>query len=162
MAELSKNYDRIMKEIENTISNDEERKIVKQKVEELSEMFVDKMEMMSNIMEKDIKQLRNNEDKLNLIVRQLQKTVKEIETDIYEEDMSGEYDFEIVCPYCNAEFITDLSRMNEENDEIKCPECNNIIELDWNEDEENGCLGHCSGCHGCGGENEEIDEDDDM
>ena len=78
---------------------------------------------------------------------------------------TGEYDFEIVCPYCNNEFVTDLKLMNEEKTEIRCPECNNIIELDWNDDEDEGCQGHCDACHGCMSDdyeeyNDEENEDD--
>ena len=71
-----------------------------------------------------------------------------------------DFDFEIVCPYCNYEFVIDV---DENKTEIECPECNNLIELDWSGDVDDepsagGCLGDCHGCHGCGSE----DEDDDM
>ena len=41
--------------------------------------------------------------------------------------------------------------------EIKCPECNNTIELDWSGDleEGEGCSGHCSSCGGCHNDEEE-------
>ena len=53
--------------------------------------------------------------------------------------------------------------LDENKTEIECPECNNLIELDWSGDVDDepsagGCLGDCHGCHGCGSE----DEDDDM
>ena len=74
---------------------------------------------------KKIEQTQNSiEEKLNI----LQNSVNGIENDIYEED----YEFEIVCPYCNAEFVEDISSKTN----IKCPECNNTIELDWNVDNE--------------------------
>lgn len=50
--------------------------------------------------------------------------------------------------------------LDDEKNEIKCPECNNIIELDWNDEEEDCCSGHCSSCHGCGSEEENDDEED--
>ena len=35
----------------------------------------------------------------------------------------------------------------------KCPECGNLIELDWNgnpdDEKDKGCGGNCSGCSGC-------------
>ena len=78
-----------------------------------------------------------------------------IEKDIYAD---GEFDFEIVCPYCDYEFFIDV---DENRTEVTCPECQNVIELDWSGDtdeEENNhnCNGSCSGCHGC------DEEDDDM
>ena len=71
---------------------------------------------------------------------------------------SGEgFDFEIVCPYCEYEFIIDA---DEDKNEVECPECNNTIELDWSGDlcDDEGCSGHCHGCSSCG----DSDEDDDM
>ena len=70
-------------------------------------------------------------------------------------------DFEIVCPYCNYEFVIDV---DENKTEVECPECQNVIELDWTgdidgEDNDLGeCMGNCHGCHGC----EEEENEDDM
>ena len=76
--------------------------------------------------------------------------------------MDDEFDFEIVCPYCDNEFLIDI---NSKNLKVKCPKCNNIIELDFSgnfeENLQSGCqTGHCSGCSGCQKLNNE--EDDDM
>ena len=49
---------------------------------------------------------------------------------------------------------------DELKEEIECPECHNIIELDWDEEDCGGC---CSSCGICDEEDEEEnDEDDDM
>jgi len=170
MADLSNEYTRIISEIEKTISNDDERKIVKEKTQELSMIFIENIENLNNIINNKLKEMEERENKINNAVSQLQKTVNEIEEDIYEgEEPDGDFDFEIVCPYCNTEFVTDLSLMNLEKNEIKCPECDNIIELDWNEQDDE-CEGHCGGCHGCGHDHfeeeyedvDQNDEDDDM
>lgn len=88
-------------------------------------------------------------------IMRIEDILKEIEKDIYDEDG---YDFEIVCPYCNHEFVTEF---DDNKTEIKCPECKNIIELDWNEDDD--CEADCSCCHGsCEEETDEENEDDDM
>ena len=165
MANLGKEYERILSEIEQTISNEQEREIVKQKVSELSMLFINTMDNMSNMIYSKLKDMEEKQNNLDSKINKLQNSIDEIENDIYDED-DGEYDFEIVCPYCNNEFVTDLKLMNEEKTEIRCPECNNIIELDWNddEDEDEGCSGHCGGCHGCGEDDYEDEEDneDDM
>ncbi|MCI8519751.1 MAG: hypothetical protein HFJ51_06980 [Clostridia bacterium] len=65
-------------------------------------------------------------------------------------------DFEIVCPYCNAEFISDIS--DDPSEELRCPECGNLIEVDWHECED-GCDHNCGGdcsCDHC--EDEEVDD----
>ena len=169
MADLSNEYTRILSEIENSISNESERKVVKEKVGELSMLFIENIENLNNVINNKLKEIEERENRINNIVNQLQRTVNEIEEDIYENDESedGNFDFEIVCPYCNTEFVTDLSMLNLENSEIKCPECNNIIELDWNEEDDCGCSGDCMhGCHGCGHEHydeesEDLEQNDD-
>lgn len=148
MSNLNKEYDKIISEIEKSISNEQEREIVKQKISELSMLFINTIDKMSDIVDNKLKDMEEKQNNLDTKISKLQKVIDEIESDIYDEQV-GEYDFEIVCPYCNNEFVTDLSMMNEEKTEIRCPECNNIIELDWNDEEDEGCTGHCSSCHGC-------------
>ena len=48
---------------------------------------------------------------------------------------------------------------------LKCPKCDNIIELNWSgnlEDDidQGGCQGHCLGCHGCDDVEQDADDDD--
>ena len=88
-------------------------------------------------------------------MEKLNDNIHEITSDIYEED---EFDFEIVCPYCNHQFVVDI---NDENNlkEVKCPECKNLIELDWNEEEH--CSGHCESCSACSEELEDFDDEQD-
>lgn len=105
---------------------------------ELNEKYI---KMLSDI-DKHILELEEKQEKLTNAVLKMRETLNLIKSDIYEDD-DGNYDFEIVCPYCNHEFLADID--DDLNDEIECPECHNIIELDWN-DEEN-----CEECHkeGC-------------
>ena len=84
-------------------------------------------------------------------INSVQSAVDGIEKDIYEDDEN--YEFEIVCPYCEHEFIIDA---NEDQNAIECPECKNIIELDWSGDTNNDIESY----HNL---NKNIqDEDDDM
>jgi predicted transcriptional regulator len=157
MSTLTENYKKIILEIEQTISNDKEREIVKEKILELSALFIDQIDNLSNVADKKIEKLEEKQKYLDDKMNELQSSINEIEGDIYDEE-EGDFDFEIICPYCNNEFEIDLSIIDESKNEIRCPECNNIIELDWNGEEDEGCSGHCGGCHGCG-EDEEDDED---
>ena len=91
---------------------------------------------------------------------------KEFEDDLLESENIEEYDIQIVCPYCEEEFIVDL---DQNSLEIECPNCSNVIELDWSgnpeEDLHNtfGCgSGHCSKCKGCSNQKQNKDEDDDF
>ena len=102
------------------------------------------------------------EDGQKSIERKLAKietVVDAIDKDIYDE---SDTEFEIVCPYCNNEFISEINYEGE--NEIECPECHNIIEIDINADvdEDNyGCHGGCNKCKGCNF-NSNDDEEDDM
>jgi len=155
MAELSKNYKKIISEIEENIKEPQEREFVKSKVSELAIMFMDTIEKLLESSEKQAK----IEKKIN----NLQKSLKRIEEDIYIEDEDDEedddnddeceycnccgetmndndYEFEILCPYCNHEFVT--GKDTDLENEIECPNCHNIIELDWEE----YCDGECGEC----------------
>ena len=100
------------------------------------------------------------EDKLNALIKkqeQADRLIQELNDkmdnvyeDIYNEVQ--EENFTISCPYCNYEFDAEI---DEDFNEIRCPECGNLIELDWNgnpnddQDKGNGCSGGCSHCDGC-------------
>ena len=159
MSVLSDNYKRIVSELEAKITNPEDLEFVKEKISELSVVFMD---IIENITDKADQKMKKIEEKQRLIeakIEEVQNSVDEIESDIYVEE-DGSFDFEIVCPYCNNEFVTEIDGKSE----ITCPECNNVIELDWNDDEEEGCSGHCSSCHGCSDdfEDDEEENEDDM
>ena len=137
MSKLSEEYLKIIKDIEEHISDKEERNYVISKMSDISSLYMDIIDRITDVNSKRMENLEKHKK------------------DIYEDD---DYDFEIVCPYCNHEFVADVE--DELKEEITCPECHNIIELDWDgDDEEDGCSGCCSTCHGHDGCDEEDDHD---
>ena len=111
---------------------------------------------------KEIREIKSNQDRNERKLHELQKVVDNIKSDIYmDEGFDDNFEFEIICPYCEHEFVIDA---NENKTEIQCPDCNNTIELDWSgnldEEEKDEFIGNCAGCPGCGTSN--YDEDDDM
>ena len=154
MSVLSDNYKRIISEIEGKITNPEELDFIKEKLSELSMLFMDIIDNLTEKADEKIRQIEEKQKQIEDKMSQVESVVNEIESDIYIEE-DGNFDFEIVCPYCDNEFVAEINGKNE----ISCPDCNNIIELDWNEEEDHGCLGHCGGCHGCL-DGEEYNEDD--
>ena len=155
MSKLSNEYLKIIEDIEKHISNKEESKYVTKKIGELTALYMDLIEKSINANLDRIEEIEEQLDKV-------QETVSLIKKDIYEDE---DYDFEIVCPYCNHEFVASVE--DELKEEIECPKCHNIIELDWDgEEDEEGCSGHCCSCgfhDDCESEDdEENDEDDDM
>ena len=66
-------------------------------------------------------------------VSDLEENLKKMEED-YDELEEDMLDLEpIICPYCDFKFLIEYDASKTE---IKCPECDNLIELDWEEDEE--------------------------
>ena len=87
----------------------------------------------------------------------MEDSLNKIEKELYITD-NDNYDFEIVCPYCNYQFETEF---DENQKEVKCPECNNVIELDWSCDDD--CEDHCGdGCDSCSGCGHHHDTDQDL
>ena len=119
-----------------------------------------KLEQQIETLLGEVKELKENQKVMTNKIEKMQKVIDHIESDIYSDEG---FDFEIVCPYCEHEFVIDA---NEDKNEVECPECKNVIELDWTgdlyDDEDDGCSGHCCGCSGCGDSSDEENEDDDM
>lgn len=147
MADLGKKYEEILKEIEKKISNKNELEFIKQKMAELN------MEYINSI--NQILQIERNQNKIENKIRILQNEIANIQDDIYITDENddeygygygydqmhdNDYEFEITCPYCNYEFVTDYSYQNQK--QIECPKCHKMIELDWH----NNCDGECEHC----------------
>ncbi len=152
MGKLKNEYKSFLDDIEKNIKNKDDLEYIKQRFASFSEVVLNEMDYIMSYKEEDIKKLENRQNQIANQMAQMQQVIDNIERDIYSEDG---FDFEIICPYCNYEFIIDV---DEEKTEIECPECRNIIELDWSgnvEDDQQGCSGNCHGCHDC-------DEDDDM
>jgi hypothetical protein len=158
MSELSKKYREIMDEINEKITDEKELNFVKNKISEISIIFIDIIDRMSEIVEEKVVDIEQGQKNIENKLAKVQKVVDVIEKDIYDDD----FEIEIVCPYCNNEFMTEINE--DEENEIECPECHNIIELDLNSniDEDNGmgCSGSCHSCGGCSFEQDDDDEND--
>ena len=116
--------DKINSDIERHIKSEEEQLYIRKRVLELVDNLVSKFEDELNYNEMRFQELTRKEEFLESKLESLSETVNGITRDIYDE----EENFEIICPYCNYEFESDIG---EDIEEIKCPECGNIIELDW-------------------------------
>ncbi len=160
MGLLKNEYKSFLDDIEKNIKNKEDLEYIKERFSSFVDVVLNQMDYIMDYKEDKISELENTQKELDEKMSKMQQIIDNIEKDIYAEDG---FDFEIVCPYCNYEFIIDL---DENKTEIECPECKNTIELDWtgdieNEHDEETCQGNCHGCHGCSNE-EQDEEDDDM
>lgn len=157
MSELQTKFQAIIKRIEERIQDEEDLNFIKEQIAEVSMLYLDQLDKLVELNENKLSKIVEHEKSLEAKVRELEDSVKNMEKEFFLDD---NFDFEIVCPYCNYEFVSDFSQSVKE--EIECPECHNIIELDWNGGEEDGCFGHCSCCEEeCGHEEENEKEQED-
>lgn len=123
MSNLSNKFQNLMKDLENNLESQKDIEYAKKAISK----FVDEI---TNDIEKRMQILEESQREMEFKTNQIDKALRKIEEDIYidDEDDEEEYSFEIVCPYCNYTFETELDELTTD---IKCPECKNIIELDW-------------------------------
>ena len=162
MGIIKDNYESFIKDIEKNIKNEEDRKYVKKRMEEFLNVILDKMDTIMDYKEDEIKKMQETQENLEKKYKKMSEIIDKIEKDIYADEG---FDFEIICPYCDYEFLIDD---DENKKEVQCPNCKNIIDLEWNgevEDNYQDCSGNCSSCGGCDIElddEDDDDEDDDM
>ena len=144
MSDLKSRYQQILKELQDNIKNEKERNFVITKFQELSIIFMDIIDRLTYVTDIRVKDIEEKQKEMENKIGTVQKIVDGIENDIYEEEEP--YEFEIVCPYCNHEFLADIN--SDMVAEIECPECHNVIELDWNSDESEEEYEHnCPNCN---------------
>ena len=166
MAKLREEYNHFLEDIENNLKNKEDIEFVKVRFSTFVDKVIDEMETIINYKEQKMNDLEQKQKEIDDKMSKMQQIIDNIEKDIYSDEG---FDFEIICPYCDNQFVIDV---DEDKTEIECPVCNNMIELDWSGDleEDTDCNGSCSGCHGCDEqtdkpkkeENHEENNDDDM
>ena len=156
MSILKDEYKNFLDDIESNVKNKEDLEYIKKRFADFVDKVLNHIDYIVGYKKQEIENLEDTQKQLIERIDKMQRVIDNNEKDIYSDEGS---DFEIVCPYCNYEFVKD---MDEEKTEIECPECKNMIELDWSGDpsDDDECSGHCSGCSGC--DDQEDDEEDDM
>ena len=156
MAKLREEYNNFLKDIEKNLKNKEDLEYVKVRFSMFVDKVIDEMDMLVNYKTQKMNELEQKQKEIDDKMSKMQQIIDNIEKDIYSDEG---FDFEIICPYCDNQFVIDV---DEDKTEVECPVCNNIIELDWSGDveEDSECNGSCSGCHGCDDEPEEQQQED--
>ena len=129
MANLKKRFKEILDDIEKNIKNKDDLEYIKSQIYNVSILFLDELDKLAEFNFNKLSVMLDREKELYKKVSKMEKIISNLEKEVFS---STEGDFEIVCPYCNAEFVENLEDNTDR--EIKCPECGNTIELDWNED----------------------------
>ena len=148
LENLKKEMNNFFKDIDENIKDEKEQLYIKKRTADLVDFVTNEIEKIMNYKEDKLNALIKRQEQTDRIIQVLNDKMDNIYEDIYDESL--ENDFSISCPYCNYEFEADI---DEEFNEIRCPECGNLIELDWNgnpdDDQDKGCNGGCSHCGGC-------------
>lgn len=117
---LSSKFKEVIKNLENHIKDKKDLDFAKMQVTELTMEYL-----------KELGKVEDNYDsKFNRCLQRIDELEKKIE-EIDEENILLENDIEmepITCPYCNIKFLIEYDNTQKE---VKCPDCKNIIELDW-------------------------------
>ena len=155
MAKLREEYNNFLKDIEKNLKNKEDLEYVKVRFSMFVDKVIDEMDMLVDYKTQKMNEIEQKQKEIDDKMSKMQQIIDNIEKDIYSDEG---FDFEIICPYCDNQFVIDV---DEDKTEVECPVCNNIIELDWSGEveEDVGCNGSCSGCHGCDEESEEEQQE---
>lgn len=115
---LNNKFNEVMKNLEKNIDSEKDLRYAKEQITELTMTYLAELGNLENIYNKNIKTICK---RISDLEEKIEKMDEEIEDD--------EIDVEpITCPYCNMNFLIEY---DSNNTEVKCPECKNIIELDW-------------------------------
>lgn len=156
MSDLKKKLNAILSDLDENIKDKEDLEYVKSQIYNISMLFLDEIDKLAELNLGRLNVMIDREKELSKRISAMEKVIKNIEKEMYiaEEEM----DFTIQCPYCNAEFVEDFT--DGFKHEVKCPECDNIVQLEWCQDEECDC-GHEHNCNGECAENNNNEENDD-
>ena len=155
MARIKEEYKSFLNDMEKNLKNKEDLEYVKIRFSMFVDKVIDEMDAILEYKEQKMNSIEEKQKQIDDKMNKMQQIIDNIENDIYSEDG---FDFEIICPYCDNQFVIDV---DENRTEVECPVCNNVIELDWSGDlEDDGeCGENCMGCHGCDGEPEEEQDE---
>ena len=118
---LNKKFKEVVKNLEENITNKEDLVYSKSQITELAMVFLDELNRIESSYQEKIERCEERIDSL-------EESINKLESDFFEEDFEDEELEHIKCPYCNSNFFIEFDNTKKE---VKCPDCKNIIELDW-------------------------------
>ena len=141
MARIKEEYKSFLNDMEKNLKDKEDLEYVKIRFSMFVDKVIDEMDAILEYKEQKMNSIEEKQKQIDDKMNKMQQIIDNIENDIYSEDG---FDFEIICPYCDNQFVIDV---DENKTEVECPVCNNIIELDWSGDLEDDmdCEQDCSG-----------------
>ncbi|MFZ7133841.1 MAG: CD1247 N-terminal domain-containing protein [Eubacteriales bacterium] len=95
--------------------------------------IVEILEDMTNALEGIGDAYDDLEDYVELIDEDLMEVEDEVYgLEMFDEDDTDDY-YEINCPNCGEDFITDYEELEDDDFEVECPSCGYIVEIDTSE-----------------------------
>lgn len=120
---LNNTYKEIIQNLEKNIGNEKDLIYAKAQVTELAMGYLEELEKIESLYKEKVALCEQRLDGLETKMHQIDAEL------LQEEALEEEADLEpIKCPYCNANFFIEFDNSKTE---MRCPDCKNIIELDW-------------------------------
>lgn len=118
---LNKKFKEVIKNLEQNITDREDLAYSKSQITELAMTFIDELDRIENSYKSKI-------EACEIRINSLEESINRLENDLFDEDYDDTDLEHIKCPYCNTNFFIEF---DDTKKEVKCPDCKNIIELDW-------------------------------
>ena len=130
MSKLDETYRKIIETLEKNIKDEAELNNAKEQIDNIVKDVIENYDNIFNKYDEKIDYLKKLQNDSERRIDDLEKRIKYFEKLLEMED----YDIFVTCPYCGFEFQTEY---DENIEEIPCPECGRLIDIDWSDDEEN-------------------------
>lgn len=119
---LNNKFKEVIKNLEGNMENKKDLVYAKSQITELTMEYLDELEKIEALYKQKLSKFENRLDGLEVAMQRL-------DNEIFQDEEEDDLDLEpIKCPYCNTNFFIEFDNSKKE---IKCPDCKNIIELDW-------------------------------
>ncbi len=118
---LNSKFKEVIKNLDKNIMNKDDLAYIKSQITELTMAYLDDVEKLESEYKEKMLNCEHRIDNLEIDVHR-------IEDEIFDEDYDDADLEPIKCPYCNTSFFIEFDSTKKE---IRCPDCKNIIELDW-------------------------------
>ena len=117
---LGNKFKEVIKNLESHIKDKKDLEYAKKQVTELTMEYLEELGKLEENYDLKFNQCSQRIDEIEQTIEKMDE-----ENIISEEDVDME---PITCPYCNIKFLIEYDSRQKE---VKCPDCKNIIELDW-------------------------------
>ena len=126
MKNIKNEYKGFLDDIEKNIKNKEDLEYVKKRFTAFLDPVLDEINSIIEYKKEEVEELEKRQQEIERKMSKMQSVIDNIEKDIYAEDG---FDFEIVCPYCNHEFIIDVDENKTEKRPVGLTEEKNFPKM---------------------------------